>query len=139
MKVTKSLNVNADIYEVLDRLFMESSPYFEQGYKEASDYLMVQCPYHKMGKENRPSAQFRKEDGLFYCFSAETPIITDKGIKNIGELVNSEVNIINGNGDWETVTIQDCGVQKLYEISLKRERTKQVKSTQLLNYAPICI
>ena len=41
MKVTKSLNVNADIYEVLDRLFMESSPYFEQGYKEASDYLKI--------------------------------------------------------------------------------------------------
>lgn len=126
MKVTKSLNVNADIYEVLDRLFMESSPYFEQGYKEASDYLMVQCPYHKMGKENRPSAQFRKEDGLFYCFSAETPIITDKGIKNIGELVNTEVNVLNGNGNWETVTIQDCGVQKLYEISLKREQNEKI-------------
>lgn len=35
------------------------------------DYLMVSCPYHNNGQEQRPSAQFRNSDGLFYCHACK--------------------------------------------------------------------
>lgn len=72
-----NLELNTDIYQILDKLFLElkskGSPLFSKGYKESGDYLMVQCPYHKFGLEHNPSAQFRKSDGLFYCFNCKEP------------------------------------------------------------------
>ena len=87
------------------------------------DYLMVSCPYHNNGQEQRPSAQFRNSDGLFYCFAANTKIITHNGIKKIGDLENKTTEIINGNGEWEAVTIKNYGKQQLYELNLSRDRT----------------
>ena len=40
--------------------------------KQSGDYILVTCPYHKNGLERHPSAQFRKKDGLFYCFACKT-------------------------------------------------------------------
>lgn len=37
--------------------------------KETPDNLMVTCPYHKGGKERRPSAGIKKTDGVFHCFT----------------------------------------------------------------------
>lgn len=31
--------------------------------------IMVSCPYHKDGQENRPSAGIKKSDGTFHCFT----------------------------------------------------------------------
>ena len=39
--------------------------------KKISGYLMVQCPYHKNGNERTPSAQFKDDNGLFYCFGCK--------------------------------------------------------------------
>ena len=68
-----NLEINSDIYEILDKLFMElqGTNYFQLGYKEAGEYLLVQCPYHKNGQEHHPSAQFRKSDGLFLCHNCK--------------------------------------------------------------------
>ena len=66
-----NLSVNADMKTILDRFISDIKRnglnYFSKGYKDSGDYYMVQCPYHKMGQEKHPSAQFRKSDGLFYC------------------------------------------------------------------------
>lgn len=33
------------------------------------DNIMVSCPYHKEGKERRPSAGIKRIDGVFHCFA----------------------------------------------------------------------
>lgn len=88
MQVGKNLNVNSDIYQILDRLFIDctGTGYFQHGYKEASDYLMVQCPYHKFGRENTPSAQFKKDDGLFYCHKCKISHSLPKVISDVLKL-----------------------------------------------------
>lgn len=37
--------------------------------KDTPENIMVSCPYHKNGQENRPSAGIRKTDGTFHCFT----------------------------------------------------------------------
>ena len=70
-----NINLNTDTKTILDKLILECHSsglnYFSKGYKVTSGYFSVQCPYHKMGQERHPSAQFRASDGLFYCFSCK--------------------------------------------------------------------
>lgn len=70
-----NLNLNTDMKQILDRLISDCRQngfnYFSRGYKAINGYLSVQCPYHKMGQEKHPSAQFRESDGLFYCFGCK--------------------------------------------------------------------
>lgn len=70
-----NLELNTDIKTILDRLLQEcrmnGTNYFSKGYKALNGYYSVQCPYHKMGQERHPSAQFRSSDGLFYCFGCK--------------------------------------------------------------------
>ena len=70
-----NLNLNTDMKQILDRLISDCRQngfnYFSKGYKAINGYLSVQCPYHKMGQEKHPSAQFRETDGLFYCFGCK--------------------------------------------------------------------
>ena len=61
-----TINVNADAETILNRLISESN-YFSLGLRNSGDYFMVQCPYHKDGKERHPSGQFRKKDLWYYC------------------------------------------------------------------------
>ena len=37
--------------------------------KDGPTHIQVCCPYHANGKERRPSAGLRKEDGVFHCFA----------------------------------------------------------------------
>ena len=71
----QNIELQTDIYKILDKLLVDIKDsglnYFSLGYKESGDYLMVQCPYHKFGQERHPSAEFRKEDGYFYCFNCK--------------------------------------------------------------------
>ena len=64
--------INAECTEVLTRLQHELAvkqiPYLQKS-KDSGQDIMVQCPYHGNGQENRPSAGIRKEDGLFHCFA----------------------------------------------------------------------
>ena len=75
MLIDNRINISTDMESILDQLILEVNakglPYFSNGYKDTNGYLMVQCPYHKNGQERRPSAQFRKSDGLFYCFNCK--------------------------------------------------------------------
>ena len=70
-----NLEIQTTTKQILDKLLLEcktqKNGLFQKGYKDIGDYFMVQCPYHKFGKENKPSAQFRKSDALFYCFSCK--------------------------------------------------------------------
>ena len=71
----ENLELQTDIYKILDALFEDlhkkNSNLFKMGYRESGDYLMVQCPYHKDGQERKPSGEFKKDDGWFYCFNCK--------------------------------------------------------------------
>lgn len=59
-----------EIFDELQRqLTINQIPYFQKGYKQSGEHIMVQCPYHGGGQERKPSAGIRKSDGMFHCFA----------------------------------------------------------------------
>ena len=67
--------INADLYDILLELKQQLNyngvqlfHKIEPG-NELNKDVQVCCPYHKEGQEKRPSAGFRKKDGLFHCFT----------------------------------------------------------------------
>jgi ribonucleotide reductase alpha subunit len=62
-------------------------------------------------------------NSLLNCFGAETEIITDIGIKKIGDLENQTVKLMTEYGKWVEAPIQSFGKQALWEITLKRGST----------------
>ena len=55
------------ITELQRQLRLNNIPYLNIT-QDSGDNIMVQCPYHKNGQENRPSAGIHKETGTFHCF-----------------------------------------------------------------------
>ena len=115
-----NLYINSDIYRVVDRLKIET-PYFDKGYKEAGeDFILVQCPYHKFGKENHPSAEFNKEHGWFYCFSCKKKKSLPKVIEDVTGTANGREWLIdNFGGDYD--------YNEKRKITIKRTETQENK------------
>lgn len=71
MKINDTI-INADCEEVLTELQRQLSinhiPYLQRLQDSGKD-IMVQCPFHGNGQENRPSAGIRKSDGMLHCFA----------------------------------------------------------------------
>lgn len=85
------------------------------------------CPWHL---EDSPSFIYNPKTYSYHCFSGETKVITRIGLKKIADIVNTPVEIINGNGDWETTTFRYCGDQKLYALQLtSRGKSKTILTT----------
>lgn len=55
------------------------------------------------------------------CFSAETRIITDKGIFSFEELAGTAVNVLNKYGEWEQAEIHCFGEQDLLKLTLEND------------------
>lgn len=73
--IVDKIQINADLYDILVELKQQLQyndiqlfHKIEPGTEFNKD-VQVCCPYHKEGQEKRPSAGFRKEDGLFHCFT----------------------------------------------------------------------
>ena len=105
------------------------------GAKEQNGYIRIRCPYHKHGQERHPSLSILTEDkenlkaGYCKCFSADTLLFTREGEVTIGSIVGKPVQIINGNGEWETVIFQSCGHSYITELYLTRNMIKKVIRT----------
>lgn len=90
------------------------------------DYLMVSCPYHNNGQEQRPSAQFRNSDGLFYCHAC----------KECHSLPDVITYCLHENGwnwlrkNFASVKIEDRKV----DIVPKKEEKKENTKTQYIPY-----
>lgn len=67
-----NLIINAELIDVLTELRNQLNAnglhYFEKMFDSGED-VMVCCPYHKDGKEKKPSAGIRKSDGMFHCLA----------------------------------------------------------------------
>lgn len=56
------------------------------------------------------------------CFTAETLVLTDKGHFPINELIGTTHKVVDGNGDWSDVEFNAKGIDKIWEVTLKRTR-----------------
>lgn len=67
-----NLIINAELMDVLTELRNQLNAnglhYFEKMFDSGED-IMVCCPYHKDGREKKPSAGIRKSDGMFHCLA----------------------------------------------------------------------
>ena len=70
--IINDVQINASLEDILaelqSQLAINSIPYLTKCRDSGND-IMVQCPYHGMGQERKPSAGIRKTDGQFHCFA----------------------------------------------------------------------
>lgn len=62
------INLISIIEELRNQLALDGIYLFGQ-IKELPDDIMITCPFHKDGKERKPSCGIRKSDGWVHCFS----------------------------------------------------------------------
>lgn len=95
------------------RAIEEIVDYFGLDYNERTK--AASCPFHE---DKTPSFIWNDKSNCFHCFGEETEVITKKGVFPISEIKNKPVEIINGNGEWESVIFKSYGVQKLLKVTL---------------------
>lgn len=74
------------------------------------------CPFGH--SDSTPSFKWDKKQKMFHCFSGETKVITFNGIREMKDLINFPVKILNGNEEWEEVAFKKYGVQDLVRLHL---------------------
>ena len=97
---------------------------------ESVDYKNYKacCPFHN---ENTPSFILNTKTMKFHCFHGDTGVVTKYGTFPIKELVGRETEILNGNGEWETVVFHDCGEQEIVKLTLKSSgKIKEILTTK---------
>ena len=69
---------------------------------------------------NEVSGHFRN------CFAYDTEIITDQGVKKIGDVAGTEQILLTRDGSWVKAPIRSFGKQKLYKLTLMRQGVDKV-------------
>jgi hypothetical protein len=95
-------------------------------FRNNGENIQTNCPFHKNGQERKPSFGVNGEIDKCHCFQADTKVITRSGIKSISSLCDKTVDIINGNGDWETVIFRNYGKQRLMKLTLTANEKEQI-------------
>lgn len=115
----KELYKDEAIHEIVKYFGLEDS--FNEQLKSCS------CPWHV---DKTPSFIWNDKNNSFHCFAKETEVITRNGVMKMGDIVNQPVEIINGNGEWETVFFRNCGKQKLLKLTLTNNtKIKEIYAT----------
>ena len=121
--------IQTDTQSVLDMLKFDLAQHgvnrFHQ-FRHNGDNIQTSCPFHKNGQERKPSFGVNGEIDKCHCFQADTKVITRDGIKSISSLCDKAVDIINGNGDWETVTFRNYGKQRLMKLTLTANEKERI-------------
>ncbi len=73
------------------------------------------CPWHL---EDTPSFIYNPKTFGFHCFRGDTGVITKQGVFRIDSLLDKEIEVINGNGEWEKTRFHFCGEQQIYKLEL---------------------
>ena len=121
--------IQTDTQSVLDMLKFDLAQHgvdrFHK-FRRNGDNIQTSCPFHKNGQERKPSFGVNGEIDKCHCFQADTKVITRDGIKSISSLCDKPVDIINGNGDWETVTFRNYGKQRLMKLTLTANEKERI-------------
>lgn len=65
-----------------------------------------------------------KKVSLSNCFSYDTEIVTDKGIKKIGELCGKDIKVFSY-GTWRSASVCNFGKQKLIKLNLRKNKARK--------------
>ena len=121
--------IQADTQSVLDMLKFDLAKHGVDRFhifRNNGENVQTNCPFHKNGQERKPSFGVNGEIDKCHCFQADTKVITRDGIKSISSLCEKPVDIINGNGDWETVTFRNYGKQRLMKLTLTANEKERI-------------
>lgn len=70
-----NVHIDADVVDIItelkSQLEINGIHLFAKYYDKGGSDVMVCCPYHKEGRERKPSAGIRKSDGLFHCLACD--------------------------------------------------------------------
>lgn len=83
--IINGIQFNCELMDIVTTLKAELAENGVQRFAKVFDSgedIMVCCPYHKDGQENRPSAGIRKSDGLFHCLACGETHSLDEMIAN---------------------------------------------------------
>lgn len=90
--------------------------------------LKACCPFHN---EDTPSFVLNQKTMKWHCFQGSTRVITKYGTFPIKDLIGKEVEILNGNGEWEAVVFYDCGEQEIVSLKVQSNgKTKEILTTK---------
>ena len=95
-----------------NKIYYEISKKF--GFKVANDWLRFEW-MGMLYMHDAPSSSFRS-----YCFTGETKILTNYGIKRLDELVDTHIMVLNKNHGWEDATVKYFGKQPVKLLKLER-------------------
>lgn len=121
--------IQSDTQSILDSLKFDLAQHGVDRFhifRNNGDNIQTNCPFHKNGQERKPSFGVNGEIDKCHCFQADTKVITRSGIKSISSLCDKTVDIINGNGDWETVIFRNYGKQRLMKLTLTANEKEQI-------------
>lgn len=128
--VINDVTVNAELIDIIGELKRQlqiNSVPLLKSVKDTPDNIMVSCPYHKDGQENRPSAGISKSTGVFHCFACGE-------VHSLPEVISycfGRTDDIVGSFGWQWIlknflTVQ---VENRKSIELDMNRTVQEEST----------
>lgn len=122
--------IQASVKQIVQQLRYESSGYYFDQIQDKRDYLRVTCPFHKNGKEQRPSCSiYQRTDndnilpGTLHCFTCGAKCQLPMVVAHCLNLDTEELG-----KEWLTERfgqIVDTNVLDLPEISL-HESSKQI-------------
>ena len=130
--------IDVDVEDILDRLYLESKEKYLHTRQRKDEYISITCPFHKNGNESHPSCSvYNSTDnpdivyGTYHCFTADTLIPTNYGLKPIQELIDKDsVEVTNGDGNREITTFKYYGDAPIYKLVLSREnKYKEIRTT----------
>ena len=105
-----------------NKIFYEINKKF--GLKAANDWLKSEW-LGKLYMHDANSSTFRS-----YCFTGDTKILTNYGIKRLDELVDVPIMVLNKNHGWESATVKYFGKQPVKLLTLERyDVTKTIAVT----------
>jgi DNA primase len=81
------------------------------------------CPFHA---ERTASFSVNAEEGLYYCLSGDTRVLTWDGVKPIRELAGTTARILTERGRWVDAPFLSFGVQPLMRVTLTRNGQRKV-------------
>jgi hypothetical protein len=118
----------------------ERSPRFGPPEISAQQRGIMTMSYRAHGDPSNVGARFgfaiaHKEpddSGMQHCLGAETRYLTDKGVRTLGETAGTVQNVLTSDheggftGKWVKAEIKSFGVQKLYKVTLQRNKKEKV-------------
>lgn len=86
------------------------------------------CPFHQ---ENTPSFVWNPKTKNAHCFRKDTKVITNNGVFSIQDIIDKDVYVLNGNGEWEKTKFVFCGQDTIYKLTLMSHgKIKEIYTTK---------